>query len=74
MKPGRVSDGSQSIHSRATHFQSFATEVLVELDESIALAVECQHVVHPPSLKAGGILPRAECGRDLTPLRMPLVN
>jgi 16S rRNA (uracil1498-N3)-methyltransferase len=28
-----------------------------------ALGVECQHVVHPPSLEAGGLLPRAECGR-----------
>ena len=28
-----------------------------------ALDVECQHVVHPPSLEAGGFLPRAECGR-----------
>ena len=27
------------------------------------LGVECQHVVHPPSLEAGGFLPRAECGR-----------
>ena len=27
------------------------------------LDVECQHVVHPPSLEAGGFLPRAECGR-----------
>ena len=27
------------------------------------LAVECQHVVHPPILEAGGFLPRAECGR-----------
>ena len=29
----------------------------------VALGVECQHVVHPPSLEAGGLLPRAECGR-----------
>lgn len=28
-----------------------------------SLGVECQHVVHPPSLEAGGFLPRAECGR-----------
>ena len=30
---------------------------------SLGLGVECQHVVHPPSLEAGGFLPRAECGR-----------
>ena len=28
-----------------------------------SLGVECQHVVHPPSFEAGGLLPRAECGR-----------
>lgn len=34
-----------------------------ELQSTLHLDVECQHVVHPPSLEAGGFLPRAECGR-----------
>lgn len=36
---------------------------LVDADTALSLGVECQHVVHPPSLEAGGFLPRAECGR-----------
>ena len=40
-----------------------ATLQTVKEREDAALAVECQHVVHPPSFEAGGFLPRAEWGR-----------
>ena len=48
-------------------FKSFDCEIM-NLADDISygvhdLDVECQHVVHPPSLEAGGFLPRAECGR-----------
>ena len=38
-------------------------QAIAHNDTLAHLGVECQHVVHPPSLEAGGFLPRAECGR-----------
>ncbi len=59
----RVTRTRPAKRERKNHVSS-AKRQAVGLETENALAVECQHVVHPPFRhEAGGFLPRAEWGR-----------